>query len=173
MVKRIIERACAALEWDNLTVKADLVIDGNLVWVIELAPRLSGGFFASHIIPNNTGWNVIADAAALACGDKPPVRIKKHKKYHRPVVQRYFFPKPEWIGKRIVHLPGVSEIERRIVERSLYRTHVICLTWNYRNRDIIRPVKSHPDRLGQITVRDDDGFIQSAMEKVMERIIVE
>lgn len=173
IIKRTLTRAVAALGWNNITVKADLVIEGNLVWVIELAPRLSGGFFASHIIPNSTGWNVIADAAALACGKKPPVKVSKRPHLHNLIVQRYFFPKPEWIGRRIIHLPFITDIGNQIIGRNDYLKRVLLTTWNYHDGEIIRSIKSHPDRLGQITVRGDDGFIDGAVEKITNEILIE
>jgi len=45
-----IERRARPLGWDNLTVKGDLVLHDGEWWIIELAARLSGGFFASSII---------------------------------------------------------------------------------------------------------------------------
>ena len=76
-INELIERCCKALGWDNCTVKADLVLDGSLLYVIELAPRLSGGYFCSHIIPLSTGWDILQDAILLCVGKKPTIHFDR------------------------------------------------------------------------------------------------
>ena len=142
-VVRVIEQSCIALKWINLTVKGDLILDENgVVYVVELAPRLSGGYFASHIIPLSSGWNIVHDAVLLAQGLDPVIEVKRGGKF---VCQKFVFPKPEWIGKKIKSLPKIDGPFH---------------TWNFKSGDIVREVKSHPDRLGQV-IADCDNLLEA------------
>lgn len=143
-VVRVIEQSCIALKWDNLTVKGDLIIDENgVVFVVELAPRLSGGYFASHIIPLSTGWNVIQDAVLLVQGLDAKIEVKRGGKF---VTQRFIFPKSEWIGKKIDSLPNTPDDDIH---------NVALLTWNVHAGSIVKEVKDHPSRLGQVITTGD------------------
>ncbi len=92
-VKELVARAAAALGIVNGTVKGDIAIHNDEPHVIELAARLSGGFFCTREIPLNTGVDFIGAAIRLALGEKiepedlEPTRLT-------PVVQRYAFPEP-------------------------------------------------------------------------------
>jgi len=133
-INELIEKCCIALGWDNCTVKGDLILDGGLLYVIELAPRLSGGYFASHIIPSSMGWDILADAIALATGNRPIIHLDKVEQF---VSQRYLFPRREWVGKLISKLPQ-------------FPSSVNFGTWNVKIGDKIYPTIHHPSRLGQV-----------------------
>ncbi len=82
----------AALGVTNGTVKGDIVVHNGEPYVIELAARLSGGFFCTREIPLNTGVDFIGAAIKLALGEAvaPDELTPKHQ---TPVIQRYAFPK--------------------------------------------------------------------------------
>jgi biotin carboxylase len=69
-IDETIRQACAALGWDTcgLTVKGDLVLHQGRIYIIELAARLSGGYFASDIIPAAYGVDMVGAAIRLALG---------------------------------------------------------------------------------------------------------
>lgn len=135
-VDSLLERACRALGWDNLTVKGDWIIhDGQLV-ILELAARLSGGFFGTHGIPLAYGVDFIEAAIRLALGEGLPGAPG-----HQPipyVSQRYVFPAPEDIGRR------VADIKWAEFEADFY-------TYAVQRGDTIAPVVSHGQRWGQAT----------------------
>lgn len=88
---------------ENGVVKGDLVFSGGEPCIIELAFRMSGGYFCSHEIPLNTGVDFVRQAMRTALGmEVRPEDLKP--KYQRNVCQRYFFPEPGVIRK--VHVPG-------------------------------------------------------------------
>lgn len=92
-VKDLVARAAAALGVVNGTVKGDVVVHDGKPYMIELAARLSGGFFCTREIPLNTGVDFIGAAIRLALGEK----IEPHELEPRnlsAVVQRYAFPAP-------------------------------------------------------------------------------
>ncbi|HSZ73742.1 MAG TPA: ATP-grasp domain-containing protein [Rhizomicrobium sp.] len=106
-VKAIVARAAAALGVTNGTIKGDIVVHKGEPYVIELAARLSGGFFCTREIPLNTGVDFIGAAIKLALNES--VNIEElQPKYQTPVVQRYAFPKPG----RVVNVAGEEEARK-------------------------------------------------------------
>jgi len=147
-----IEHACSVLGWNNCTVKGDIIVHPTgTVYIVELAPRLSGGYFASHIIPLAYGWDILGDAVSLAVGKPPELKLTRETRH---VCQRFIFQKPEWIGKRITYIPQESDLDfsgRHIADTGATMPFgVELLRWNYNIGDILKPIKSHPDRLGMV-----------------------
>jgi len=103
-VKAVVARAAAALGITNGTVKGDIVVHNGEPYVIELAARLSGGFFCTREIPLNTGVDFIGAAIKLALRE-PVAAEDVQARAATPVVQRYAFPKPG----RVVEISGAEE----------------------------------------------------------------
>jgi biotin carboxylase len=72
--------------------------------VIELAARLSGGFFCTREIPLSTGVDFIGAAIKLALGEEVSADELTPKQF-LPVIQRYAFPKPG----RVMRISGAEE----------------------------------------------------------------
>jgi len=103
-VKDVVARSAAALGVTNGTVKGDIVVHDGEAYVIELAARLSGGFFCTREIPLNTGVDFIAQAIKVALGEAvEPTDLEP--KFLTPVVQRYAFPSPG----RVVSVTGAED----------------------------------------------------------------
>jgi biotin carboxylase len=113
-VKALVARAADALGVTEGSVKGDIVVHKGEPYVIELAARLSGGFFCTREIPLNTGVDFVGAAIKVALG-LPVEPEELEPKRHAPVIQRYAFPKPgrvtailgEETARRI---PGVADI---------------------------------------------------------------
>ena len=75
------------------TVKGDIVVHDGEPYVIELAARLSGGFFCTREIPLNTGVDFIGAAIKIALGETV-AEDELTPKHFTPVIQRYVFPNP-------------------------------------------------------------------------------
>jgi biotin carboxylase len=103
-VKDIVARAAAALGVTSGTVKGDIVVHKGEPYVIELAARLSGGFFCTREIPLNTGVDFIGCAIKVALGE-PVAPEELEPRALTSVVQRYAFPKPG----RVVSVGGAEE----------------------------------------------------------------
>lgn len=81
-----------ALGVKNGMIKGDIIIKNNIIYIIEVALRLSGGFFSSHKIPHSTGVNLLDIAARIAL--KEDIKVSELKiKYNKPVSQRFLIPK--------------------------------------------------------------------------------
>jgi biotin carboxylase len=113
-VKTLVARAAAALGVTNGTVKGDVVVHAGTPYMIELAARLSGGFFCTREIPLNTGVDFIAAAIRLALGEKiAPEELKPRNL--AAVVQRYAFPEPGQITAisgemQARQIPGIADV---------------------------------------------------------------
>ena len=114
-ISRLVEAACAVLGWDNLTVKGDLVCHEGEWVIIELAARLSGGYFASAIIPAVYGVDVVGAAAALAVERSFVLDGQKYS----VACQRYIFPDPADLGKRVVEVKA-PKLNGEIVSATLH-----------------------------------------------------
>jgi biotin carboxylase len=136
-VQRVVRQAAISMGIANGVVKGDIVVSDGEVYVIELAARLSGGYFCTHEIPLNTGVNFVKQAILLALGEKPdPADLLP--RWRQGVAQRYLFPPPG----RVVRITGVDEAARR-PEIALCEVRV-------RKDDLIPETDSHPARAGVI-----------------------
>jgi biotin carboxylase len=113
-VKDVVGRAAAALGVTNGTVKGDIVVHNGEPYVIELAARLSGGFFCTREIPLNTGVDFIGAAIKVALGE-PVTADELEPKQFVPVVQRYAFPDPGHVvsvsgAEEARKISGISEV---------------------------------------------------------------
>jgi biotin carboxylase len=113
-VKDVVARAAAALGIVNGTVKGDIVVHKGEPHVIELAARLSGGFFCTREIPLNTGVDFIGAAIKLALGEEVSAD-ELTPKHFMPVIQRYAFPKPGRVvqvsgADKARAVPGIAEV---------------------------------------------------------------
>ncbi|MCH2226836.1 MAG: ATP-grasp domain-containing protein [Candidatus Caenarcaniphilales bacterium] len=105
-VGKTVEKASRLLGVSWGTVKADIVINDGVIYILELASRLSGGFLASHHIPRTLGINLIEVVIKLALGESIKVSdiTPKHKSY---LGVRYFFTKPGRLTE--IDLPETDE----------------------------------------------------------------
>ncbi|HEX3675760.1 MAG TPA: ATP-grasp domain-containing protein [Rhizomicrobium sp.] len=103
-VRDVVARAAEALGITNGTVKGDIVVHDGEPYVIELAARLSGGFFCTREIPLNTGVDFVGAAIRVALGEAVSAD-ELEPRHFTPVVQRYAFPQPG----RIVSVAGAED----------------------------------------------------------------
>ncbi|HEU4550912.1 MAG TPA: ATP-grasp domain-containing protein [Rhizomicrobium sp.] len=113
-VKTLVGQAASALGITTGTVKGDIVVHQDEPYMIELAARLSGGFFCTREIPLNTGVDFIGAAIRLALGETvSPEELSPRRQV--PVVQRYAFPSPGTVtgvtGEDDARqIPGIAEV---------------------------------------------------------------
>lgn len=127
---------------DSMKIKSG-VVKGDIVWhdnqpcIIELATRLSGGYFCSHEIPLNTGVDFVGAAIKLAIGESVS-EDDLRPKYQHYVCQRYFFPEPG----RVLAVLGESDVASR--------DHVALCEVRVKPGDLIAETHSHPARAGLV-----------------------
>ena len=139
----------------NGVVKGDIVVCKGEPYVIELAARLSGGYFCTHEIPLNTGVDFVGQAIRLALGKKldPADLIPR---YQRGVAQRYLFPTPG----RVIRISDISNVAQR--------SGIALCEVRVSQGDIICPIDSHPARAGVVIATGEtrDQAIERAVQLV-------
>jgi len=142
-VRDLVDRAARSLGVVNGVVKGDIVVCNGEPMVIEMAARLSGGYFCSHEIPLNTGVDFVGAAIRQALGvaidpdDLTP-------QFQRHISQRYLFPAPGRIlaidgARRVNGLPGV-----------------VFFALRSKVGDVIGPIDCHPARSGVVIATGSD-----------------
>lgn len=160
-IKKVITDAARSLGIRNGVVKGDIVVSEGSVYVIEVAARLSGGYFCTHEIPINTGVDFVGEAIKLALG-RPVDKQDLLPKYQRPVAQRYFFPSP---GQ-------VKSIKN--VELFTSNPNIALLDIRVNVGDTIAEINNHPGRAGVvITQANDQKSAIELAEEVVSKIIIE
>ena len=136
-VRNLVQKAALSMGIRNGVVKGDIVLADGQPCVIELAARLSGGYFCTHEIPLNTGVDLVGAAIRQALGESIDPR-ELFPKWNRPVAQRYLFPS----------LGVVRAVEG--ADRFADHPDVAYLEIRMKAGDRIGPVDSHPARAGVV-----------------------
>ncbi len=97
-----------ALGVSDGVVKGDLVLSPEGPKVIEVALRLSGGFFCTHQIPLATGVDLVGASLRMAVGE-PVDEAALAPRLRRGVAIRYAFPRAGCVRR----IRGVEEVESR------------------------------------------------------------
>ncbi len=136
-VKQLVENAAVSMGISDGIVKGDIVIKDGKPVVIELAARLSGGYFCTHEIPFSTGINLVEVAINFALGQpitpEDLVPVSNHI-----ICQRYLFPGPGKIKK--IH--GIHALKKN--------KNVKYSNFNLNVNDQIEPPTAHPSRPGMV-----------------------
>ena len=113
-VEATVTAAAKALGIDNHNYKGDMVVHQGKAHVIEIAARLSGGYFCTREIPLSTGVDFVGATIKLALGESVTT-ADLTPAFERPIVQRYVFPPAGKIAA--LHglddaraLPGILEV---------------------------------------------------------------
>jgi biotin carboxylase len=117
-ILKLIQEAADSIGLANGVIKGDIVVSNGQPHIIEVAARLSGGYFCTHEIPLSTGVNFVGHAIRQALGESINA-IDLKARLDCAVAQRYLFPSPgrvrsvsvpSWIGAD----PDVQLFELRI-----------------------------------------------------------
>lgn len=133
----LVQEAALAMGIQNGVVKGDIVVTDGVPHIIEIAARLSGGYFCTHEIPLNTGVDLVGSAIRQALGEHvSPEDLTP--KWNRPVAQRYLFPPTGTV--------------RTVTGADLFTDHpdVEYLEVRASKGDAIGPMDSHPARAGVV-----------------------
>jgi biotin carboxylase len=154
-INDLIQKAAKSLNIKNGVIKGDIVITDGKAYIIEVAARLSGGYFCTHEIPLNTGVNFVKLAIKQSLGDSISIEDLK-KKFNKPVAQRYVFSKP---GKVIaVTVPDWISNDEEI---KFFEIKI-------KKGDIVSKVQNHPSRSGVVITTSST--LSSAIKKA-EKVI--
>ncbi len=116
-INNTLEDLASKIGLKNGTIKGDIVMSEDGPLIIEVALRLSGGYFSTEQIPRSRGINLVRQVIKLAIGDT----LQKDEIIPKNICSigiRYFFPEP---GK-ITAIEGYHELEEYdwITKKGLY-----------------------------------------------------
>lgn len=160
-VARLAEQAALAMGITTGIAKGDMVLTKDGPKVIEIAARLSGGWFSTDQIPLATGVDLIGSAIRIALGEQVPEE-DLIPRYQKGVAIRYFFPEPG----RVVRIKN-AELFRD-------RSWVHKLGFFVKPGDIVEPVTNHTKRAGFVITMGEtrDQAVERA-EQVVDSIDIE
>jgi biotin carboxylase len=144
-VDRVLCDAAAALGLERGVLKGDIVLDpvrGPVV--IEVAPRLSGGWLCTDQIPWATGVELVQLAARLALGETL-ASAELVPRRQRAIAVRYFFP-PAGVLRAVAGFEEVAALPW--IRRAMLFV---------RPGEVIAPVTDHTKRAGVVLAAGDDG----------------
>src|SRR6202140_2944760 len=133
----LIQRAAATMGVVDGVVKGDVVFHKGRPFIIELATRLSGGYFCTHEIPLSTGVDFVGCAIRLALGERVNAE-ELLPRYQRFISQRYLFPAPG----RVIGIAGAEGVAEQ--------PGVVFCQVRLKVGDFVGPVNSHPARAGLV-----------------------
>ncbi len=136
-IRDLIQKAAASMGVRNGVVKGDVVLHDGKPFIIELATRLSGGYFCTHEIPLSTGVDFVGCAIRLALGERISA-AELLPRYQRCISQRYLFPTPG----RVVKIAGAERVSEQ--------PGIVFCQVRLREGDIVGTVDSHPARAGLV-----------------------
>lgn len=134
-------------------VKGDMVLTEQGPMVIEIAPRLSGGWFSTDQIPIGLGVDLVGSAIKLALGEKIDVNDLTPK-LKKGVAIRYFFPAPG-VVKDITNIGKYQDIE-----------WVHKIGFFVKPGDIIEKITNHTQRAGFVITIGETG--EQAVERALQ-----
>ncbi len=155
-VCRLVAKAAKSMGIKRGVAKGDIVVTEDSPKVIEIAARLSGGWFCTDEIPLSTGVNIVKTMMQISLGEEPDLDDLLPK-YHRGVALRYLFPPPG----RVKSISGIDIVERIdwVKKMGIF----------IKPGDVIEPVTDHTKRAGfvitigetrEMTVRRAEEAIQ-------------
>ena len=106
---RVIEAAARAIGLVRGTIKGDLVVGEGRVYVIEVAARLSGGYFCTHQIPAATGVDLVGAAIRMALGEQVDEREVTPRFDRGSAIRLLFAPAGRCLRVRVP--PDLSKAE--------------------------------------------------------------
>lgn len=136
-VGNLVGRAARSLGIRNGVAKGDIVVTDGRPFVIEIATRLSGGYFCTHEIPLSTGVDVVGAAIRMSLGERVDPR-ELEPRHERGVAQRWVFPAPG----RVARILGVDAVRRR-------SDVALCETF-VGEGDTVGPIDSHVARAAMV-----------------------
>jgi biotin carboxylase len=147
------EMAGLALGIHTGVAKGDMVMTSEGPKVIEMAARLSGGYFSTDQIPLATGVDLVGCAIKLALGETvEPCELVPVRQ--QGVAIRYFFPKPG----RVV---AVENMEKALKTQGVNKLKIFVS-----EGDVVEPVTNHTKRAGFVITQGESR--QKAIELAQE-----
>jgi len=132
-IHAVMKQAALALGIKTGVIKGDLVIHEGRVKVIEVAARLSGGFFGTVATPVSCGVDLAKTNINLSLGNRIDPKDLNHK-FERAAAIRFAFPKPG----RVKCVTGLDQV---LQDPACRYAHIFVEPDN-----VIERITNHPRR---------------------------
>jgi biotin carboxylase len=129
----VMEKAAISMGIGHGVIKGDLVIHEGRIKVIELAARLSGGFFGTVATPVSCGVNLIKTNIRLCLGEDIHSG-ELEPQLNRASAIRFSFPQ----AGRIRRISGLRKV---LSDPACGYAHVFA-----KENDVLSPISNHPER---------------------------
>jgi biotin carboxylase len=140
-----VKRLVALFKIDSSVLKFDLIINEGRVFILEMAVRMSGGGFASAIIPYSLGFDYIRNSLGTLLGNEDS----------RDVLSRYSLTrntKFEFVANRYLIAKRPFEYEKFEWATELYIENALYV----KSGDLCLRPKHHGERTGVFVLKDKD-----------------
>jgi len=159
-IAQLVHSAARALGIKRGTVKGDVVLAGGKPYIIEIAARLSGGYFCSHNIPFVYGINIVGNTVKMALGQEPDWDVLQPR-VHQHVANRFLF-----LPKGRIKAIDYDRALARHPQVKLFRLYV-------KPGDLIEGMTDHTKRGGTVlTVGQTKAEAIALAEKIIRSITV-
>jgi len=142
-VTAVMEAAALSLGIREGVVKGDLVIHEGKIKVIEIAARLSGGFFGTVATTVSCGVDLVKMNILFCLGDRLVPEVLEHR-CERAAAIRFGFPGPG----RVKRVTGFDQILQDPVCRY---AHLFV-----KEEDLLQPITNHPGRPAVVVAEGAD-----------------
>lgn len=158
----VMAQAAEAIGLRRGTIKGDLVVTENgEVIVIEVATRLSGGYFCTHTIPLVYGINLIGAAMQMAIGRTPDLKSLSTANVKQYQANRFLFLRD-----------GIVKSIRNVDRVSIY-PWVKLLEIYVKEGDRVSQATDHTKRAGTVlTVGDNRDIAHCRAQQAIDEIEV-
>ena len=144
---------------DRGTIKGDIVIGKDGIYVIEIAARLSGGYFSTITIPAVYGNDIVKAAVDISLGIKPDFQSfsRKNKRYQ---ANRFLFLKPGIVEE-------INLEKKNILNDAMVKKFFL----NVKGGDIIHTIDNHTKRYGMVLcVGDKRSSVVQKCETIISKL---
>lgn len=142
-IHAIMEQAALALGINTGVIKGDLVIHNGQIKVIEIAARLSGGFFGTVATPASCGVDLVRLNITLCLESTIDVDELEHK-FEKAAAIRFAFPEPG-------HVRSIKGLDKVLDDPFCCYANVFV-----REGDILQPISNHPGRPAVVVAKGSD-----------------
>jgi len=129
----VMKRAALSLGIKTGVIKGDLVIHDGKIKIIEVAARLSGGFFGTVATPVSCGVDMIKINIRLCLGEKIDPKDLEHK-HNNAAAIRFAFPK----AGKLLKISGIKQV---LEDSACQFAHVFV-----KKGDMMPAIHNHPAR---------------------------
>lgn len=160
-IKETLYNACKATKVNNSLIHADVIINNNDIYIIEMSGRPAGYFISKKIIPAVTGVNFLYEGIKLSLDKESDFTNKKNNKDNILVLDFLDF-----LQGKTIKVPSNYELEKLDF---IYESNI-----KFKSGDVIRKITSGKDIYdrGYIIIKAES-FKDISSKKHMIKNIIE